>query len=34
MMGCRVTMAEVMRYTRAANELTDITAKIPTEWLD
>ena len=32
--GSRGTMAKIMRYTKAANELTNITAKIPTEWLD
>jgi len=27
-------MAKIMRYTKAANELTNITARIDTEWLD
>ena len=34
MTGSRGTMAKIMRYTKAANELTNITAKIDTEWLD
>jgi len=34
MTGSRGSMAKIVRYTRAANELTNITAKIPTEWLD
>ncbi|OGO03250.1 MAG: hypothetical protein A2Y59_00415 [Chloroflexi bacterium RBG_13_52_14] len=34
MTGSRGTMAKIMRYTKAANELTNITARIPTEWLD
>jgi len=32
--GSRGTMAKIMRYTKAANELTNITSKIDTEWLD
>jgi len=27
-------MAKVMRYTKAANELTNCSIKVPTEWLD
>lgn len=27
-------MAKIMRYTKAANEITNITKTIPTEWLD
>jgi len=27
-------MAKVMRYTKAANELTNCTTRVPTEWLD
>jgi Putative sterol carrier protein len=27
-------MAKIMRYTKAANELTTCTTKVPTEWLD
>jgi putative sterol carrier protein len=27
-------MAKIMRYTRAANELTNCTMLVPTEWLD
>jgi hypothetical protein len=27
-------MAKVMRYTKAANELTNCTMTIQTEWLD
>ena len=34
MTGSRGTMAKIMRYTKAANELTNITARIDTEWLD
>jgi len=34
MTGSKGTMAKIMRYTKAANELTNITARIPTEWLD
>jgi len=34
MTGSRGTMSKIMRYTKAANELTSITAKIETEWLD
>jgi putative sterol carrier protein len=34
MAGSRGTLSKIMRYTKAANELTNITAKIPTEWLD
>jgi putative sterol carrier protein len=34
MTGSRGTMAKIMRYTKAANELTNITSQIPTEWLD
>jgi putative sterol carrier protein len=34
MTGSRGTMSKIMRYTKAANELTTITARIPTEWLD
>lgn len=34
MTGSKGTMAKIMRYTKAANELTNITAQIPTEWLD
>jgi putative sterol carrier protein len=34
MAGSRGTLAKIMRYTKAANELTNITAQIPTEWLD
>lgn len=32
--GSRGTLAKIMRYTKASNELTNITARIPTEWLD
>ncbi len=32
--GSRGTMGKIMRYTKAANELTKCTASIPTEWLD
>jgi putative sterol carrier protein len=34
MTGSRGTLSKIMRYTKAANELTNITARIPTEWLD
>jgi len=34
MTGSRGTMSKIIRYTKAANELTNITARIPTEWLD
>jgi putative sterol carrier protein len=34
MAGSKGTLSKIMRYTKAANELTNITAKIPTEWLD
>jgi putative sterol carrier protein len=34
MTGSRGTLAKIMRYTKAANELTNITARIETEWLD
>lgn len=34
MTGSRGTMAKIMRYTKAANELTNCTARILTEWLD
>ncbi len=34
MTGSTGTMAKIMRYTKAANELTNITARIDTEWLD
>jgi putative sterol carrier protein len=34
MTGSSGTMAKIMRYTKAANELTNCTARIPTEWLD
>ena len=34
MTGSRGTMAKIMRYTKAANELTSITAQIETEWMD
>jgi putative sterol carrier protein len=34
MSGSRGTLAKIMRYTKASNELTNITAQIPTEWLD
>jgi putative sterol carrier protein len=34
MTGSRGTLAKIMRYTKAANELTNITARIDTEWLD
>ena len=34
MTGSRGTMAKIVRYTKAANELTNITARIDTEWLD
>jgi len=34
MTGSRGTMSKIIRYTKAANELTSITARIPTEWLD
>jgi putative sterol carrier protein len=27
-------MAKIMRYVKAANELTNSTTKVPTEWLD
>jgi putative sterol carrier protein len=27
-------MAKVMRYTKASNELTNCTLRVPTEWLD
>jgi putative sterol carrier protein len=27
-------MAKIMRYTRVANELTNCTMLVPTEWLD
>ena|SRR5208283_1033098 len=27
-------MAKVMRYTKAANELTNCSIRVPTEWLD
>jgi hypothetical protein len=27
-------MAKIMRYTRAANELTNCTMLVATEWLD
>ena len=27
-------MAKIMRYTKAANELTNTTQKLPTEWED
>jgi len=32
--GSRGTMSKIIRYTKAANELTNITARIATEWLD
>lgn len=32
--GSRGTMGKIMRYTKAANELTNCTQRIPTEWLD
>lgn len=34
MTGSRGTMSKIIRYTKAANELTNITARIATEWLD
>jgi putative sterol carrier protein len=34
MAGSRGTLSKIMRYTKAANELTTITSKIQTEWLD
>jgi putative sterol carrier protein len=34
MTGSKGTIAKIMRYTKAANELTNCTARIPTEWLD
>jgi len=34
MTGSRGTLSKIMRYTKAANELTNITARIPTQWLD
>jgi putative sterol carrier protein len=34
MTGSRGTLAKIQRYTKASNELTNITARIPTEWLD
>jgi putative sterol carrier protein len=34
MAGSRGTLSKIMRYTKAANELTNITARIQTEWLD
>lgn len=34
MTGSRGTLGKIMRYTKAANELTNCTARIPTEWLD
>jgi putative sterol carrier protein len=34
MTGSKGTMSKIMRYTKAANELTNITASIDTEWLD
>lgn len=34
MAGSRGTLSKIMRYTKAANELTNITSKIETEWLD
>jgi putative sterol carrier protein len=27
-------MAKIMRYVKAANELTTSTTRVPTEWLD
>ena len=27
-------LAKIMRYTKAANELTNCTTRVPTEWLD
>lgn len=32
--GGRGTMGKIMRYTKAANELTNCTQRVPTEWLD
>lgn len=32
--GSRGTMGKIMRYTKAANELTNCTQRIPTEWWD
>jgi putative sterol carrier protein len=32
--GSRGTMGKIMRYTKAANELTNCTQRVPTEWLD
>jgi len=34
MTGSRGTLGKIMRYTKAANELTNCTARLPTEWLD
>ncbi|MGO9017380.1 MAG: SCP2 sterol-binding domain-containing protein [Syntrophobacteraceae bacterium] len=34
MTGSRGTMAKIMRYTQAGNELTNCTVRVPTEWLD
>ncbi|MFH2131101.1 MAG: hypothetical protein ABIK68_12075, partial [bacterium] len=34
MAGSKGTMTKIMRYTKASNELTNITAQIETEWLD
>jgi putative sterol carrier protein len=32
--GSRGTMGKIMRYTKAANELTNCTKSLPTEWWD
>ncbi|MGA3112960.1 MAG: SCP2 sterol-binding domain-containing protein [Syntrophobacteraceae bacterium] len=34
MTGSKGTIAKIMRYTKAANELTNCTCRVPTEWLD